>query len=433
VPASADNEYMSDIEEAGASLGATRSICVPINGNTSGYVARQPILDRSGAVFGYELHFHQAAPSRLEGTLRDAGHGLLDTVATYGVEHFSPGSRAFLHCSSEVVVEGGWEGLPRSRTVLEFSSTSTPSPELIRACHRLQEAGFELALLNFDFTCPAGELLEFVDYVKIDANHLAGLEGDSLSRGLIGKRAIVIADNVQTHAAHRKARSLGIRYFQGLYFCNPDFIPGGEIPAQSAYQVQILRELFKDPLNLKTLCPLVKEDASLVYRVLRFANSPLCALCSPVTSIESALMILGDNTFRRIAALAIQCALSQGQTPELLNMALIRARFCAGAASLCGLDPDEQYLLGMLSMLPPMLRVPMQQILSELPLRVEIRNALAGIPGKERALLSWIEHLEENCIPGCEQIAEEYGLDAERMADLYCRALQDDTRGALSG
>jgi len=194
--------------------------------------------------------------------------------------------------------------------------------------------------------------------------------------------------------------------------------------------VEILRQLFKDPLELKTLCPLVSEDASLVYRVLRFVNSPLCVARHPVTSIQDAIMILGDAAFRRIAALAIQSALSRDQSPELLQMALVRARFCAQAAPFCGLASDEQYLLGMLSLLPPMLRVPMDTILHELPLRTEIREALAGTSSKERSLLTWIENLEDNRTSGCDEISAQYGLDRNTLAVLYLNSLDDGSNSA---
>jgi c-di-GMP-related signal transduction protein len=422
---------MSELEHVGLGSSETSSITVAIPGTVSGYLGRQPILDRRGTVFGYELHFHRAAQSPFEATICDDCHGLLDALAIFGVERFTAGSRGFLSCTPEMIVEGAWEGLPPSHTVLELPSPSEPFPKLVRACRSLHQAGFQLGLLNFNSAHAAEELLELVDYVKVDGRTLDSPEWDIVCRKLFGTHAIVIADNIQTHDAHRKARALGIKYFQGFYFCNPEFIPSGKIPAHRALQVQMLRELFKDPLDLKTICPLVMADASLVYRVLRFVNSPLCAMRDPVTSIESALMILGDNTFRRIATLAIQCALAQGQTPELLNMALVRARFCSSAAALCGLDPDEQYLLGMLSLLPPMLGVPMETILLELPLRNELLDALAGTPSKQRALLSWIENLEENRIPGCELLAADYDLDRDKLAELYFHALEDDPKALL--
>jgi c-di-GMP-related signal transduction protein len=422
---------MSELEKVGSASSETCSITVAIPGAVPGYLGRQPILDRRGTVFGYELHFHRPAQTVFEATICDACHGLLDAIAIFGVERFTSGARGFLRCTPEMVVEGAWEGLSPKHTILELPAPSEPFPKLARACRNLHEAGFQLALLNFNSIHTADELLELVDYVKVDGKTLDSPEWDSICKKLFGTRATVIADNIQTHAAHRKARVLGMRYFQGYYFCNPEFIPSGKIPAHRAHQVQMLRALFKDPLDLKTVCPLVMADASLVYRVLRFVNSPLCAVRDPITSIESALIILGDNVFRRIATLAIQCALAQAQAPELLNMALVRARFCSSAASLCGLDADEQYLLGMLSLLPPMLSVPMETILPELPLRNEMLDALAGTPCSQRILLTWIENLEENRIHGCEQLADDYDLDRDKLAEIYFHALQDDTKGAL--
>jgi c-di-GMP phosphodiesterase len=188
--------------------------------------------------------------------------------------------------------------------------------------------------------------------------------------------------------------------------------------------MQILRELFKDPLDLRTLVPLVSRDPSLVLRVLRFVNSPICAIQNSVTSVESALMILGDKTFRRIAMLAIQCTLARDQSPELLRMSQTRAIFCSNAAKLAGFDAEEMYLLGMLSLLPAMLQVPMNTILPGLPLRKEIRDALAGSGIRDRCLLSWLEALETNDIAECEAIAARYGLSKNALAETFLKALE---------
>jgi EAL and modified HD-GYP domain-containing signal transduction protein len=392
-----------------------------------GYLARQPILDHCGRVFGYELHCHEFIGQTGQGVLSPSSNRMLDALALYGVKRLAAGSWAFINCSMDMLLADLFEALQPAMTVLEIPNHSEPPEKLIRVCGKLKKAGFRLALVDFEPNKATDPLIELVDYVKVDAKNFNALEWEPAHKQLDCGNVAVVADKVHTHQAYRRARALGIGYFQGLYFCHPELIPNGQIPANHIYHVEILRELFKDPLDLKTLCPLVSQDASLVYRVLRFVNSPLCAIRHPVTSIQEAIMILGDAAFRRIAALAIQSALSQDHSPELLQMALVRARFCAAAAPLCGLDVEEQYLLGMLSLLPPMLRVPMVTIVQELPLRAEIRNALAGIPGKERCLLTWIENLEDNSIFACEETSEQYGLDRNSLATLYLNALEDGT------
>jgi EAL and modified HD-GYP domain-containing signal transduction protein len=325
----------------------------------------------------------------------------------------------------DVLAEELLEGLPPLMTVLEVPSVDDVPQALVRECLRLKEMGFRLALGDYVPDDPRQSLLSLAHHVKVDIATLDSPDWPRLCNDLCRTQATVVADNIHTHDAYRKARAAGVQYFQGFYFCHPDLFPNATVPADRAHHLEILRELFKDPLDLKTLAPSVRRDPSLVYRVLRFVNSPICAVRNPVTSIETALLILGDRIFRRIATLAIQCTLSQGQPPELLRVAQTRAQFCAGAAKRAGLDTEEMYLLGMLSLLPAMLQVPMHTILPGLPLRAEIRDALAGGAVRERCLLSWLEALEANDIAECEAIAAQYGLNKHAMAESYIEALEE--------
>jgi EAL and modified HD-GYP domain-containing signal transduction protein len=408
-----------------------------------GYLGRQPILDRRGAVFGYELHFHgkpgeptvpehaeqadEAAPSerrRQRGGLSQSSRGILDSLALYGVERFTGGAWGFVPCGLDVLDRELLEGLPPPLTVLEIPACAEPPAQLIRECSRLRHMGFRLALSGYQPGDARQALLPLAQYVKVGIGAIDSPQWSALSNQLYAANAFLIAENIHSHEAYGKARAGGLQYFQGYYFCNPELFPNGTVPADRAHHLQVLHELFKDPLDLKILCPLVSRDPSLVYRLLRFVNSPMCAVRNPVTSIETAMLILGDATFRRIAALAIQCALSEEQSPELLRMAQIRARFCGQAAALCGLDDEEMYLVGMLSLLPAMLQVPMQTILPHLPLRSEICRALGGSTVRERCLLAWIEALEANDIPKCEEIAGKYALDKNQLGELYMDALE---------
>jgi EAL and modified HD-GYP domain-containing signal transduction protein len=395
----------------------------------AGYLARQPILNRRGGVFGYELRYHDPAGAQPDSKLA-GGSGLIDALALFGVERFAGGQCAFVRCTEQMILDEGFEAFPPSMMVLEFPHTPSPSPRLLRICRRLREARFRLALTEMGPGSGHNPLLDYVDYIKVGVNLLGTPAWESFSKHSNAGAVAIIVDNIHTHEAYRTAHAAGIKYFQGYYFCSPDLIPNGTIPANRAQHLEILRELFKDPLDLKTLGPLVERDASLIYRVLRFVNSPICAMRQVVTSVESAIMILGDAAFRRIATLAIQCGLNRDGSPELLNMALVRARFCSTGAHLCGPEPDEQYLLGMLSLLPPMLGVPMEQILPGLPLRPPIRDALAGSSVRERWLLTWIEELEHDRVAECEAVAAACGLDHNELVRMYLGAI--DAAGSIS-
>jgi EAL and modified HD-GYP domain-containing signal transduction protein len=168
----------------------------------------------------------------------------------------------------------------------------------------------------------------------------------------------------------------------------------------------------------------VKRDPSLTYRLLRLINSPVCAMRQEVQSVHAALIAVGEDAFRRMATLAITSELNAGQTIELLRTAFVRGRFCELAAVFCGLNHSEQYLLGLLSLLPAMLRIPMSELSPMLPLRDEIRRALEGENGRERALLSWLESHEKGDWLACDAIVERHGLNTGDLLLSYEEALQ---------
>jgi EAL and modified HD-GYP domain-containing signal transduction protein len=111
-----------------------------------------------------------------------------------------------------------------------------------------------------------------------------------------------------------------------------------------------------------------------------------------------------------MATVAIAGEISSGRPPELLRMAFVRGRFCELAARYCGFDSTEQYLLGVLSLLPAMLLTPMKELAPHLPLREPIRQALANGCGFERRLLQWLERYEQADWPACDWLAAELGV-----------------------
>jgi EAL and modified HD-GYP domain-containing signal transduction protein len=104
-------------------------------------------------------------------------------------------------------------------------------------------------------------------------------------------------------------------------------------------------------------------------------------------------------------------------------MAFMRGRFCELAAERGGLNPTEQYLLGMLSLLPAMLRLRMEELTPALPLRQDIRRALEGASGGERALLDWLEGHEHGDWAASDAVAQTNGLNQEQMIECYAEAV----------
>jgi c-di-GMP-related signal transduction protein len=387
------------------------------------YVARQPILDLRGHVHGYELLFRKGHEPAFCGDVELASRTMLDNAVMFGHEWLTGDLPAFFNCTAEVLAGELAGVLPPQTTVLEILESVEPTPEVIAACLHLKAQGFRLALDDFIWEPKYAPLVELADYIKIDFLRSNAEARQQLFQQIRGKSIKLVAEKVETDEEYQQACKEGFTLFQGYYFCRPVLMEKRKIPANTIFHLEILKELHRDPINLDRLGELVKSDTSITYRLLRLVNSPVYAIRQEIRSIHAAMVMVGEDTFRRIATLAITSEMNSARPAEILRMALVRAQFCELAAGICDLDPTEQYLLGMLSMLPAMLQVTMEMVAPALPLRAEIREALMGGRNAERGPLSWVEAQERGDWDACDAIVEAAGLKCEELFRCYAEAV----------
>jgi c-di-GMP phosphodiesterase len=387
------------------------------------YVARQPIMDKCAHVHGYELLFRSGPEAAFRGDGDMATRTMLDNTVMFGLEKLTGGLPAFVNCTLESLTGELVQVLPPSMTVLEILETIEPEPDLIAACRKLKDAGFRFALDDFVWEPKFEPLVELADYIKVDFSFTGPEERRVLLQRLSGAPAVFLAEKVETQAEYVQACAEGFTLFQGYYFCRPILMENRKVPANRFSQLEILQLMRSQTLDMRKVTSLVARDASLTYRLLRLVNSPICAVRFEVKSIQSALMVVGENAFRRIATLAITSELNGSQPLELLRMAFVRARFCEEAGARFGQDATEQYLMGLVSLLPAMLRVPMAELTPAMPLRNEVRLALEGEDNAERALLSWVELQERAEWDACDQVAHAHRFSQDALMKYYSEAL----------
>jgi c-di-GMP-related signal transduction protein len=387
------------------------------------YVARQPILDLRGNVHGYELLFRKGYEPAFCGDVELASRTMLDNAVMFGLEWLTGELPAFFNCTAQVLASELAGVLPPETTVLEILETVEPTPDVIAACQKLKSQGFRIALDDFEWSDSFAPLVDLADYIKVDFLRSDAEARRKLFEHLHGKPVKLVAEKVESDEEYHQACKEGFTLFQGYYFCRPVLMEKRKIPANTIFHLEILKELHRDPLDLDRLGELVKSDTSITYRLLRLVNSPIYAIRHEVRSIHAAMIMVGEDTFRRIATLAIASEMNAARPAEILRMALVRAEFCELAASLCGLDPTEQYLLGMFSMLTAMLQVPMEAVAPTLPLRAEIREALMGAANRERMPLKWIEAQEQGDWDACDAVIQETGLKCEELFQCYAEAV----------
>lgn len=386
--------------------------------------ARIPILDRMNRVHAYQLRFWQEC-SAGNGSLSALAENITSRTSRIEIEIIARGLPAFVQCPSSAIdgnclCEGWLQSLPAPYTVLELEIEDLEAAG-IEFLRNLRQNGYRVAFKGI----PSADshFWPFADYIMVDAEGMAASDRTRLFAHAKANQIHLIAINVETQFEFRQCSGQGFDFFQGNYLFRPDPLPVHNIPANRMVHLEILEELQKDPSDLDRLSQLIKCDAALTYRLLRLVNSPLCATRQEVTSIKSALLFLGENTARRFATMALAAGFNSDQPCEILRVCMERARFCELASGLCGQSAAEQYLIGLISMFPAMLRINMDELVKTLPLRDRMRSVLLGEQCPESLLLDWITYHEQGFWDQCDAIVRTSGISKEQILQRHSEAI----------
>jgi c-di-GMP-related signal transduction protein len=344
------------------------------------YTARQPILDREGRIFGYELLFRDGLSNYCSSLdLNAAARATLDASVVEGLDVLCDGKLAFINCTRDVLVNDYATLLPAHQCVIEILESVAPEPEVIAAVRRLRDAGYKLALDDFTASDPREALVDLVDIVKVDLLLTTVEERGEIVRRL-GSRARILAEKVSTRDEFLMSRAQGFELFQGFFFRVPEVIATREIPANSVNYMRLLQAASRADLNWTELEEILKTEAALCYRLLRFLNSPLFAFKNEIGSIHQALVLLGERETRRWIRLAATVSVARRKPGDLLLATLTRARFCELLAPVVKVKDADLFLVGLFSLMDSILDQPMSVLVEKVPLTKDARAVLLGEP-----------------------------------------------------
>jgi c-di-GMP-related signal transduction protein len=397
------------------------------------FIARQPIFDTRLNVYAYELLFRGGPQNYFQPSPNASSSVIADSFTLFDLQHLTGNARAFVNVDELALRLGAAKLLPPDRIVVEILETVNPTGELVALCRELRSAGYILALDDFIDQPKLAPLVELVQFLKVDFQLLDASGRERVAKKYLNGKRALLAEKVETEQELSEARHLGYSYFQGYFFCKPSMIETREIPGDKLLQLQLLTAVAAPELDYSIIEQLLKHEPSLLYRLLRYLNSPLLGLRSEVHSVRHALSLLGEQEFRRWVSIFAVVAMSSGKPPELVRTALTRAYFCEEFSTSVGLGDKKSslFLMGLLSVTDALLNKPIAEVLQSLPVAQEVKTALIG--GENRfhdvyELLLALEHADWSHLSSH---IERLGCNEETIPISYESALQKATTIAL--
>ena len=349
-------------------------------------LARQPILNHEQSVVGYDIVHAITAVNGWPGPGADEpDRAALDRVLEIGVGPLTGASRAWVTLgSTEADVEKALR-LPADRVVLEFRCPSGGRVPSVEQLEELRDAGYKLALKDFEYEAGLEPLLDVINYVKLD---MATIGARAVARNAfeVGPHHLkLVATGVGTQEDFKLAGAAGADLYQGYFFCQPLLLSGRAIAPSRIAMLQLASALQDPGIQLTELERLISGDVALSYRLLKYINSAYFSLRGEISSIKQAVALLGIEPLRRWATLTIFSEV--GDKPrELFVTALIRARFCQETGSGRDGSSGELFTLGLFSVLDAVTDTTMYAALASLPLTASLREALIDHTGPGRLL-----------------------------------------------
>ena len=404
-------------------------------GDVEKFIARQPVFDARRAVYGYELLFRNGMNNVFPGIHLDlACASTTDNIFLFGIERLTQGRRAFINCSRDFLVRDYAALLPRDRVVIEVLETVDLDDTVISACRRLKDAGYPIALDDFVESPAWRPLVDLADFIKVDVLATAPDLQRDLCREFSRRNIRMLAEKVETYEVLERVRSYGYTYFQGYFFSRPEILTRHDVPAYKLNYLRILQAANRRDLDHAEIAYCIKSEASLSYRLLRYLNSPAFFLAVEVRSIPHALMMLGEKGIRRWVSLVVIACMGEDKPPELLLLPLVRARFCELLAPLGNQEDaaNDLFLMGLLSAIDAILDMKMEDILREITIRSEIRDALLGVENAFRRIFDVALSYERASWEQFDAAANRLAIPIAAVSDLYVQAMDWGT-AVLSG
>jgi EAL and modified HD-GYP domain-containing signal transduction protein len=366
------------------------------------YLGRQPILDRSQSLFGYEMLFRASTSERavIETDL-SATAGVIAHVAQLGLERVIGDAQGFLNVDAAVLASDIFVFLPREKTVLEIVDTMPVTRDILDRIGMLKNHGFRFALDNVRTEGPELQaLLPLVDYVKLDLRDMPLSALTQLTPRFRQANKKLVAEKVENRDQYQTCLDIGFDYFQGFYFARPHIISGRKLSPSQLAILDLMTLVSSDADNIE-IERAVKRDVTLALNLLRLVNTPAVGSVRRIDSLSQAVTILGRRQLQRWLQIMLYAEPGQRGQPAspLLSLATTRGRILELLAQRIqpGQRPiaDVAFTVGIMSLMDVLFSMSMEDILEQIPVNDDVAAALLRREGFYGNLLRLAETIEQ--------------------------------------
>lgn len=395
---------------------------------SSKYIVRQPIKDVEGTIIGHEILYHGENQAFSADVKAENEYAAADTIYNFLTQNGGKvlkGTLNFMTFTTMLLMKKTPRMFDKSELVIQIDDSVIIHPLSMHFVEMFAKEGYKIAVNEFQFAPRYLSLLDSTDYIKIN---METTQEDAL-RNIIdiahsmSKQCIVT--HIETAEQYELAKSLKVDGYEGTFVAGKLKTKAHSSAYLQSNFFRLMIAVTRDEPSVDEIEQLISMDASLSFAILKMANSAYFALRHRATTIHQAIVTLGLGQLKQWIYLLSASITDQeidAGTEEFLKLSFMRANFCSELMKYVEDMPisrAEAYLLGMFSTLNQLIDAPMEEILNEVPVADEIKDALIRKEGKCGTLYKLVLSYEAADWDAINQYAGELGIPDRMLTSIY--------------
>ncbi|WP_287190561.1 EAL domain-containing protein [Paraburkholderia sp.] len=367
------------------------------------FLGRQPILDRTGALFAYELLFRSGEQNFAQVSSDDeaTAHVVARTIGGLGVPAVLGEHRGYVNIGRDLLFDDIIHVMSPERFVLEILETVRFDARVLKRLIQLRRAGFQIALDDVvELSGDLVRILPHADIVKIDFLQTDRAKLPELVSTIRGFGKTLVAEKVETREDFALASELGFDLFQGYFFARPQVLAAPRPQSSREALLRLLALLSREP-DINEIEDELKRNPNVVVQLLRLANSSAFGLGREISSLRQAITATGTRQIARWTQLLLY---ADGRdlpwrSDPLVQLGRTRSHFMELAGN--RLHPsddrfaDAAFMTGVFSLVHVVVDSTPACTLDRLGLAPQIRDAIVNHAGPLGTLLRITEAIEQ--------------------------------------
>ena len=390
--------------------------------------ARQPILDSNEQVFGYEFFYRDAqGSSHFEDARSATATVLANLTSRTGLTSSAADAILFINVDIGTLQSDILLTLPPERFVFELPAHTVVTTQVRELIGMLHKKGYRFAIDNATtssaFLDEFTAVLPMIDYVKFNTMQTDMDLLPQMLNAFSGKK--LVAQRVEIPEVFEAYRALGFDYFQGYFFAKLSLHHQNSLAPKHLGVVRIYNLLLSNT-PMETLAREFERHNELTLQLLQYVHSTKMVNDAPNRSVRSVLEAVGTERLERWLLLLIYSKSSKSIGTEKSPWSLMaEQRIDIMYAVIEAINPlekehlkEQARLCALISLMEPVLNVPLATILEQIQVEEAISDALLARTGTLGFMLALSVSIEAEDFAFAQVIMRALKLNAELLPSL---------------